>query len=368
MSDRYGIDPNNGFLPGKAPLQALPQAYAQWDEIAGSLSELLNAHSFRSTVEAMPVISDITALETSAELERAMLLLSCFGHAFVWEDYQSSGYIPPSIAVPWTQVADRLARPPTLAHASLVLQNWRLLDPDGPVVLGNIATLIQFHGGLDESWFYLVTTEIESTGAGILREFDTICSALMGPDLDKVAGSLQSVYALLGRLRSTLNRMYEHCDPYIFYHRVRPFLASFERIEYRGCDPLSRDYFGGSAAQSSLLQAIDAMFGVGHREDKARSYLQEMRNYMPRRHAAYIAQLESRPSLARSTRSHAGCHRALDACIEALAEFRQDHLKMVARYIMAQTSQAGPGHTGTGGTDPMIFLRQVTQDTRTPDQ
>ena len=127
--------------------------------------------------------------------------------------------------------------------------------------------------------------------------------------------TLLSVCDVLARLKTTLNRMYEHCDPYIFYNRVRPFLASFEGIEYQGCDPLSRDYYGGSAAQSSLLQAIDAMLGIIHHEDKARSYLREMRNYMPRGHAAYIAQLESRPSLSRSTSSHRGCRRALEACI-----------------------------------------------------
>ena len=364
--ENYGIDLESGFLPCSPPLQVLPELYAPWEEMASSLSGLLNAHAFRSAVETMPLITDLTPLKTNAELERAMLLLSCFGHGFVWENYESSGYVPPCIAVPWTKVAERLSRPPTLAHASLVLQNWRLLDPDGPVALGNIATLIQFHGGLDEAWFYLVTTEIESTGARILKEFDTISAALAASDLDKVAASLVSACDVLGQLRETLNRMHDYCDPYIFYNRIRPFLASFEGIEYQGCDPLLRDYFGGSAAQSSLLQAIDAMFGIVHHDDNARGYLHEMRNYMPRGHAAYIEHLESSPPLVQSTRSHNGCRRALVACIEALAEFRKDHLKMVGRYVMAQSSHAGPGHTGTGGTDPMPFLRQVTRGTRVP--
>ena len=74
MPDRYDIDRNNGFLPGNPPLQELSKDYDQWEEIASSLSGLLNARSFRSTVEAMPVISDISTLKTSAEIERAMLL------------------------------------------------------------------------------------------------------------------------------------------------------------------------------------------------------------------------------------------------------------------------------------------------------
>ena len=364
MLETFNIDQENGFLPGNPPLQALPQLYTPWEELAASISALLNARAFRSAAETLPLITDLSSLKTKPELERAMLLLSCFGHAFVWENYESSGYVPSCIAVPWTKVAEKLSRPPTLAHASLVLQNWRLIDPAGPITLGNIATLIQFHGGLDEAWFYLVTTEIESRGGRILKEFATINAALTAAKLDTVTKSLTSVCDSLTQLRTTLNRMYEHCDPYIFYNRIRPFLASFEGIEYRGCDPLVRDYFGGSAAQSSLLQAIDGMFGIQHHDENARGYLKEMRNYMPRRHAAYIRHLETSPSLVESTRSHDRCRHALESCVEALAEFRKDHLKMVGRYVMAQSSDAGPGHTGTGGTDPMTFLRHVAQGTR----
>ena len=157
--------------------------------------------------------------------------------------------------------------------------------------------------------------------------------------------------------------MYETCDPYIFYNRIRPFLASFENIEYRGCKGNPRSYFGGSAAQSSLLQAIDAMLGITHHEESSRSYLVMMRNYMPTGHAAYIHALENDRPLARAIEQHNGCQHIHTACINELIEFRQSHLKIVAKYVSSQMSQTGPGHTGTGGTDPMVFLKQVAQDT-----
>jgi len=363
MPDLYNIDPVNGFLPAQAPLELLPDEFEIWESTAREFSGLLNASIFRACAEAMPVIDDISSLHTPMELERAMLLLSVFGHGFVWQGYESSGYVPENIAIPWTLVADRLNRPPALAHASLVLNNWKRLDPNGPISLGNLSTLIQFHGGLDESWFYLVTTEIEAIGASVLREFDLIQRALPPNDFEQIECSLQVVRKHLIALNATLDRMYEHCDPYIFYNRVRPFLASFESIEYRGCKQNPRNYFGGSAAQSSLLQAIDAMFGITHKEEPSRTYLIRMRSYMPTGHAAYINALEADRPLVGAIERHDGCRHIYTACVEALIDFRQSHLKMVTKYVSSQMSKTGPGHTGTGGTDPVVFLKQVAKDT-----
>ena len=363
MLDFYHIDAVNGFLPAHEPLEALPDEFEIWDTMAQEFSGLLNAGVFRTQAEAMPIINDVSSLQTSMELERAMLLLSIFGHGFVWQGYESSGYVPASIAIPWTLVAERLGRPPTLAHASLVLNNWKKLRPDDPIKLDNLRTLIQFHGGIDESWFYLVTTEIEAIGAGVLKQFDRIQQAVHSDDFQQIEDSLEQVRESLVALNTTLNRMSENCDPYIFYNRIRPFLASFENIEYRGCKGNPRSYFGGSAAQSSLLQAIDAMLGITHHEESSRSYLVMMRNYMPTGHAAYIHALEKDRPLARAIEQHNGCQHIHTACINELIEFRQSHLKIVAKYVSSQMSQTGPGHTGTGGTDPMVFLKQVAQDT-----
>ena len=45
---------------------------------------------------------------------------------------------------------------------SIVLGNYRLLRPKEAPLLGNVATLLQFMGGMDEAWFYLVTLEVGS--------------------------------------------------------------------------------------------------------------------------------------------------------------------------------------------------------------
>lgn len=57
--------------------------------------------------------------------------------------------------------------PPLLTHTSLVLHNWHRLDPCGPVRTENLACNCRFLGGLDETWFYIATVEIEARGGGV---------------------------------------------------------------------------------------------------------------------------------------------------------------------------------------------------------
>lgn len=57
--------------------------------------------------------------------------------------------------------------PPLLTHTSLVLHNWHRLDPSGPIRTGNLACNCRFLGGLDETWFYIATVEIEARGGGV---------------------------------------------------------------------------------------------------------------------------------------------------------------------------------------------------------
>lgn len=41
------------------------------------------------------------------------------------------------------------------------------LDPSGPIRTENLACNCRFLGGLDETWFYIATVEIEARGGGV---------------------------------------------------------------------------------------------------------------------------------------------------------------------------------------------------------
>jgi indoleamine 2,3-dioxygenase len=88
-----------------------------------------------------------------------------------------------------------------------------------------------------------------------------------------------------------------------------------------------------------------------------------MRDYMPIPHRKFINHLEAGPSIRTYAESNAAAHGVFDKAVKELHAFRQLHLEIVAEYIMKQGSKAGPGATGTGGTNPMVFLKQVRNDT-----
>lgn len=361
--EHYNVDPEFGFLPNKAPLKRLPSYYDDWEKLADQMSSALGAGVFRKMAERMPILS-IDHLKTSAEQERGFLLLSMFGHSFQWENPDGTGYLPECIAVPWAALAEKLERPAILMHGSLVLQNWRLLDESKPLTLDNITTNQQFLGGMDEAWFYLVTVAMEKEGAPAIAEVIKAQQAVEADDEASYLEALNTICEIQAKVNAVFLRMRERCDPYIFYNRVRPYLASFTEVEYRGVanDPV-RSYHGGSAAQSSLIQGIDAAFSIDHAEDRSFKYLQLMRKYMPKRHREFIEFIEAGPSLRAYAESHPTTKPTFDKAVKLLHQFRQDHLEIVAEYIMKQGNKVGPGAVGTGGTNPMVFLKQVRNDT-----
>lgn len=153
--ETFHVDPQRGFLPSPDPLACLPPTFTLWEEIAHNLPKLLVAGTVRHTLEQLPILK-VAGLRDLAQLERGMVLLSYFGHAYVWAEEKPAGRIPVGITVPWYAVAHQLGRPPVLSYASYALQNWRRLNPAGPIALGNIVLLQNFSAGVDEEWFILV--------------------------------------------------------------------------------------------------------------------------------------------------------------------------------------------------------------------
>ena len=97
----------------------------------------------------------------------------------------------------------------------------------------------------------------------------------------------------------SLSAMREGCHPFIFYHRVRPFLSAWKHnptlpkgVIYEGVSNERQQYYGGSAAQSSLLPFLDIALGVSHQSIKSQDFLRSMREYMPKAHREFLGYLE----------------------------------------------------------------------------
>lgn len=184
-----------------------------------------------------------------------------------------------------------------------------------------------------------------------------------------VVRQLEMITTVLAEMHTLLLRMPEKCDPYIFFHRIRPFLAGWEApgLVYEGVSETPQQFAGGSAAQSSLLQALDAGLGIAHHDDETRPFLLEMRRYMPPPHRRFIESLEAGPSLRHFALVQRDRHPALyeryNDCVQGLDKFRKAHLEIAVRYILHQTPDQG-AVKGTGGTSFVPFLSKARRETR----
>ena len=372
----FDIDPERGFLPLRDPLPALPSNYSAWEEVAADLPKLLSAGAIRRAIQRLPAL-DADGLDGDVQRRRAMLLLSYLGHAFVWGESPPSDSLPASVAIPWHAVATALGRAPVLSYASYALDNWRRLEPAGPIALGNVVLLQNFLGGMDEEWFILVHVEIESKAAVAISAIFQAATSMPADDLSQLEDHLSRVTAALDRLNATLDRVPERCDPYIYYRRVRPYIhgwkdhpalpngLTYEGVEkYRG-EP--QRFRGETGAQSSIVPLLDAGLGITHQDDALATYLQEMRQYMPPRHRELIAHVERRSAVREAVRDSgsAALREAYNACVQTLADFRSRYLEYANRYIHEQSEEepANPSTVGTGGTPFMPYLKKHRDET-----
>ncbi len=372
----FELSRERGFLPAQDPALALPRGFEVWDELGRELPKRLLAGNVRRVLGGLPVLAT-ESLPLGAPLRRAMLLLSYFGHAYVWGEPEPTDHVPAAIAVPWSAVAKRLGRPPVLSYASYALDNWRLLDRAGRLELGNVAIVQNFLGGADEDWFILVHVEIEARAAGLLSQIGPACAAAARRDAHALTERLAGIASGIERLCEALQRMPEHCDPYVYYHRVRPYIHGWKNhpllphgLVYEGVAELGerpQSFRGETGAQSGIVPVLDAALGVVHADDPLRAYLLEMRAYMPPRHRAFVEAVEAAPSIRAAVVSCGSRElgEAYNDCLRWLEAFRSTHLDYAARYIYRQSQSAAsnPTAVGTGGTPFMPYLKKHRDET-----
>ncbi len=364
----FRVDPARGFLPSQDPLGKLPPVYEAWDQIGAEMSALLMTHKLRDVLERLAPLS-INDLRNDREEERALLLLSVFANAYVWADAKEPATrLPKGVSVPLCQLAEKLGRPPIVTHASIVLHNWRRLDKTTSIDLDNLACLQLFFGGIDEQWFYLNAVAIECKGAPALVAAIEGQHAAVENRLEALCENLQKIRASIDVVNATLLRMWEFCDPHIFYHRVRPPLTGWNApgVIYEGVSEEPRKYFGGSAAQSPWFQAVDAALGIAHQDNHTNPYLMEMRTYMTPAHRRFIEALERESSIRNFVlerqKTEPNLCEAYNQCVQAMEEFRKKHFEIAVRYIAHQAPK-GVEAKGTGGTSFSTFLGKALKET-----
>jgi len=373
----YGITEEFGYLPSYDPAPSLSPGNEEWDQFGKDLPKLLMGTNFRQRVKNLPQF-DIGKLNGEAEIQRAMLVLSYIGQAYQWSENEAATVMPAVLAKPWYEVGQLVGRPPILSYQSYASDNWRRFDKSGPIECGNIGLLQCFLGGQDEEWFILIHIEIEKKAGKALKAIEQAQEAVVSGDVEKVEAALIKLRTALTAMYEVLGRMPERCDPYIYFHRVRPYIFGWRNnpslpdgVVYEGVDQykgVGQKFRGETGAQSAIIPAMDGVLGIEHEKDELREYLMEMRTYMPPAHVAFIQAVEAGPSVRNfvtSTKKNS-LTELFNDCVELVANFRAMHLEYAGTYIHAQ-AQATPGNpsaVGTGGTPFMVYLRKHRDETK----
>jgi indoleamine 2,3-dioxygenase len=307
-----------------------------------------------------------------------MLVLSYIGMAYQWSDNNPTFVIPERLAKPWYEVGKLVGRPPILSYASYSIDNWYRLDKKGPIECGNIALLQCFLGGQDEEWFILIHIDIEKKAGKVLKAIEEAQTAVVANDADKLEKALTKMRDGIKAMYDVLARMPEKCDPYVYFHRVRPYIFGWKNnpalpdgVIYEGVDEYQgkgQKFRGETGAQSAIVPALDGVLGIEHERDELRDYLMEMRQYMPPKHVKFIEAVENGPRVRDFVfkLNNNAIKNVFNECVSLVADFRALHLEYAGTYIHAQAQKTpgNPSAVGTGGTPFMIYLRKHRDETR----
>ncbi|MFN3213894.1 MAG: indoleamine 2,3-dioxygenase [Henriciella sp.] len=375
----YDMSAERGFLCRHNTQDIrLPDDLAVIERVAMSLPQLLPTGRVRELLaERLPLIELPLDQLSDAEARMCMVHYSFMVQAFVWGEPAAPDTLPENLAKPMVALADHLGQQPLLSYSGYVLDNWSLIDPDGPVDLDNVDMVQNFLNGQDENWFVLVHVAIEAAAGRALAAFGPTIKASRAGDVAKTRALLQQIGEAWKDINRLFDRMPERCDPYIYFERVRPYIHGWkdnpalpDGIIYEGVEKYgskAQAFRGQTGSQSSIVPAMDALLGVGHAADPLREFLDQLHIYRPPAHRRFIDDTRAASGVRAFVEQakDRALTEAYNTIIQAMADFRTRHLEYAASYINKQQRGASGNDTevGTGGTPFMRYLKKHRDET-----
>jgi indoleamine 2,3-dioxygenase len=380
LSD-YGMSRERGFLSSyEIDAIALPARFDAVKQAAANLSGLLTTGRIRHWLGQLadPGLEEWAREAAEEEVRTAMVHYSFLVQAYVWGEPEPPEHLPANLARPIVAIADWLGQAPLLPYSAYVLDNWYRLDKSGPIDLSNIAMFQNFLGGADENWFVLVHVAIEAEAGVLLDNAVKLVAASSQGDAAEAERLLVEMDQAWERIYGHFARMPERCDPYVYFHRVRPYIHGWannpalgEGLIYEGVDRFEgrpQAYRGQTGSQSSIVPAMDALFGVGHSDDPLKRFLDELHHYRPVPHRRFIEDIGAQSTLREFVTGSGSStlKTAFNACLEQVARFRTRHLEYAASYINKQAGsiKGNDPDVGTGGTPFMKYLKKHRDENR----
>ena len=386
MKSNLSLDKENvfGFISSDQPLRYLNdknQDEQILEDLACSIPKLLLTNKIRKQIDNLPdsFFSHDLSKYSEEELRLLNVQFSFLAHAYVWGDLVPSKILCKAIARPWSDISEMLGRPPILSYASYCLDNWHKINQDEGVNLDNVALNYNFLGGIDEDWFVTIHVCIEhAANKAIQSAFNIALKTEVNECNEKVLlDELTFIKEAMLEVNHIFRKMPEKCDPYIYYHRVRPYIFGWKNnpalpdgLIYESCfDEKPQLFRGETGAQSSIVPTLDALLNVVHERDELREYLDEMKSYMPPSHRELIKFIEDTSKVKEQVSSNKMLMELYDDCCQEISIFRSQHLRYAADYIHNQSTKStlfGSGGSkvrGTGGTPFMKYLKKHRDET-----
>lgn len=370
--------PSNPLIEYKTKSKSLDRI----SNISKQLPKLLLTGKVQETINKLKnddlSINILIRGDNIREIKLAMSQISFISHAYIWGSKYPSSALPESLAKPWVQLSNILGRPPILSYASYCLDNWYKLNKKEPICLENVGLINNFLGGVDEDWFVTIHVCIENAATEAIKAALRLSKLNESDSISVLLDNLKLIVKSLREVNSIFSRMPEKCDPYIYYHRVRPFIFGTKDnpdlkkgLIYKNQFNNKPQFFRGeTGAQSSIIPLLDGALGIYHTNDHLRHYLNEMRDYMPPEHRSMIEDVEQRSQAKTLIRQSKRAISEYNKCLEEIRIFRAQHLEFAATYIHKQSQIKNPfgrgGSTikGTGGTPFMKYLKKHRDETQ----
>ena len=373
------------FLPKNPPLKnykTKKRTLLNLQKIASELPKLLLTNKVQVTIKNLKKedlsIDILINKKSEKEINLAMAHLSFIAHAYIWGGEKPEKILPEVIAKPWVKLSNYLGRPPILSYASYCLHNWYKIDKSQPISLENVALINNFLGGVDEDWFVTIHVCIEDAASNAIDAAYKLSKLKKSDKTRDFLKYLKAISSSLKKVNFIFSKMPEKCDPYVYYHRVRPYIFGTkdnpdlkEGLIYENQYDNKPQFFRGeTGAQSSIIPFLDGALGIYHTNDNLRHYLNEMRDYMPPKHRKMIEYVENKSKAKEVIFNSKQLMKSYNECLEEIRKFRAQHLEYAATYIHKQAQVKNPFGTGgstvrgTGGTPFMKYLKKHRDETQ----
>ena len=373
------------FFPKTPPLKTYKtkaKSLKNLENISSLLPKLLLTNKVQSTINSMNKnsfsVDVLLKNKNIKEINLAMVHLSFIAHSYIWGGDKPQKILPEVISKPWVKLSKFLGRPPILSYASYCLDNWFKIDNDQPISLDNVALINNFLGGVDEDWFVTIHVCIEDASGDAIDAAYKLSKLNKKNNVNDFSIELRRIIKSLKAVNKIFSRMPEKCDPYVYYHRVRPYIFGTkdnpdlkQGLIYENQFNNKPQFFRGeTGAQSSIIPLLDGALGVEHTNDNLRHYLNEMRDYMPPKHRKMIEYVEKNSQAKKFIDKSKKLTKEYNGCLEEIRKFRAMHLEYAATYIHKQAQvnntfgTGGSTIRGTGGTPFMKYLKKHRDETQ----